>query len=176
MRWQRGLLESLTANRSLLFHPRGGAAGWVAFPVLGIFEALGPLIEVVGYLFMIATWLLGWVSWDGFSAFILAAVGMGLALSASALLLEEMSFHLYRKPSHLGALLAAMVLENLGYRQLTAWWRLRALLRWLLGGRGQWGVMTRSAAWQASGHAKNLVAAPIRRPVPAEAPSSQPRA
>jgi len=157
MRWQRGLLESLTLNRALLFHPRGGAPGWLAFPVLVLFEAMGPLIEVAGYGFMIATWILGWVSWQGFAAFLLAAVALGLVLSASALLLEEMSFRLYRKPGHLGALLVAMVLENFGYRQLTAWWRMRAIFRWVFGGSGQWGVMTRSAAWQAAAQAKKPV-------------------
>ena len=35
-RWQRGLLESLTLNRRLLFHPRGGAPGWLAFPTLNV--------------------------------------------------------------------------------------------------------------------------------------------
>jgi cellulose synthase/poly-beta-1,6-N-acetylglucosamine synthase-like glycosyltransferase len=29
-RWQRGLAESLTMNRKLLLHPRGGAAGWLS--------------------------------------------------------------------------------------------------------------------------------------------------
>jgi len=169
MRWQRGLLESLTLNRALLFHPRGGAPGWLAFPVLVFFEALGPLIEIVGYGFMTATLLLGWVSREGFAAFMLAAVALGLALSASALLLEEMSFRLYRQPRHLGALLFAMVLENLGYRQLTAWWRLRALLRWLAGGSGQWGVMTRSAAWQASAQARRAPPDGAASPVRAEA-------
>lgn len=147
-RWQRGLLESLAANRGLLFHPRGGAPGWLAFPVLLLFEALGPLIEIVGYGFMTVSFALGCVSWQALAAFLAAAVGMGLLLSASALLLEELSFRLYTRPRHLGVLLAAMVLENVGYRQLTAWWRLRALATWLGRRPGRWGEMTRSAAWQ----------------------------
>jgi hypothetical protein len=76
---------------------------------------------------------------------------LGLLLSASALLLEEMSFALYKQPRHLGALLVAMLLENFGYRQLTAWWRLKAILGWLCGRPGRWGVMTRTASWQACG-------------------------
>ncbi len=54
VRWQRGLSESLTMNLGLLFHPRGGAAGWLAFPFMAVFEWLGPLIEVAGYAFMIS--------------------------------------------------------------------------------------------------------------------------
>jgi cellulose synthase/poly-beta-1,6-N-acetylglucosamine synthase-like glycosyltransferase len=148
-RWQRGLLESLAANCGLLFHPRGGAPGWIAFPVLLAFEAMGPLVEVIGYGFMTASFALGAISWQAFLAFMMAAVGLGLVLSASALLLEELSFHLYQRPRHLAALLAAMLLENLGYRQLTAWWRLRAIVTWLRGGPGLWGEMTRTASWQA---------------------------
>ncbi|HVI96144.1 MAG TPA: glycosyltransferase [Anaeromyxobacter sp.] len=147
-RWQRGLLESLTVNRGLLFHPRGGAPGWLAFPVALVFEALGPLVEVVGYAVMVASFLLGCVSWQAFTAFLAAAVGMGLLLSASALFLEEVSFRLYKRPRHLGVLLGAMVLENVVYRQLTAWWRVVALAAWVARRPNRWGEMTRSAEWQ----------------------------
>jgi cellulose synthase/poly-beta-1,6-N-acetylglucosamine synthase-like glycosyltransferase len=149
-RWQRGLLESLTLNRQLLFHPRGGAPAWLAFPVLLLLEAAGPAIEVVGYLFFALSFALGATSAAAFGAFMLAAVGLGLLLSASALMLEELSFHLFRRRRHLWALLAAMLLENLGYRQLTAWWRLRATFTWLRRKPGRWGEMTRSGAWQAA--------------------------
>ena len=148
MRWQRGLLESLAASRRLLFHPRGGAVGWVAFPVALLFDAIGPLVEVVGLGLMGVAVLSGTLSVPAFLAFLLAAVGLGLLLSASALLLEAMSFQAYDRPSQLATLLAAMVLENLGYRQLTAWWRLRALLLWLVRRPGRWGHMERSASWQ----------------------------
>lgn len=147
-RWQRGLLQSLGLHRSLLFHPRGGAPGWIAFPVMLLFEGLGPLVEVAGYGFMVAAFLLGWASWQALAAFLLAAVGMGLLLSATALLLEEMSFHLYRRPRHVAVLLAAMLVENLGYRQLTAWWRLTASVASAFRRPVVWGDMKRNPTWQ----------------------------
>ncbi|HET9822312.1 MAG TPA: glycosyltransferase [Burkholderiaceae bacterium] len=143
VRWQRGLLESLWANRRLLCAPRSGAVGWLAFPVMLVFEAAGPAIEVAGYLFMALAFALDLISWSAFLAFMVLAVGLGLMLSASALLLEEMSFHLYPRLAHLRALVAAMVLENLGYRQLVSWWRLVGIWRWLRGGHGVWGDMKR---------------------------------
>jgi cellulose synthase/poly-beta-1,6-N-acetylglucosamine synthase-like glycosyltransferase len=150
MRWQRGLLESLAANWRLAFHPRGGAAGWFAFPVLFVFEALGPVVEASGYAFLVASFLLGYMSWSAFVAFLLAAVGTGALLSTSSLLLEEISFHLYKRPRHLAVLLAAMLIENFGYRQLQALWRVRAAVEWAFRRRAQWGEMTRSADWQAA--------------------------
>ena len=47
--------------------------------------------------------------------------GLGLLLSASSLLLEEMSFHVFPEVRQLLQLSVAMLIENLGYRQLTLW-------------------------------------------------------
>ena len=151
VRWQRGLAESLTMNLGLLFHPRGGAPGWVAFPFMAIFEWLGPLIEVSGYLFMGVGFALGLVSALAFAAFILVAFGLGVALSLSALLLEELSFHVYARPREVAGLAAAAVLENFGFRQLISVWRLWGLLKWAVGAKQRWGDMTRTASWQRTG-------------------------
>lgn len=62
VRWQRGLSESLSKNISLLFHPKGGFVGWVAFPFMILFEWLEPFIQVVGYSLTIAAYFLGLIS------------------------------------------------------------------------------------------------------------------
>lgn len=147
IRWQRGLMESLWLNRALLCHRRGGAVGWLAFPVMLLFEGLGPLIETAGYLFMTLAFIVGAISWPAFAAFLLVALGLGLLLSASALLLEEITFHAYPRTSQLLTLMAGMVGENLGYRQLNSWWRLRGLWLWLIRTKGGWGEMRRKASW-----------------------------
>lgn len=148
VRWQRGLAESLTLNLRLALHPRGGAPGLLAFPFMAVFEWIGPLIEVVGYAFMITGFALGVVSSAAFMTFMLVALGFGFALSVSGLLLEEMSFHLYPKPSQVAALIGAAVLENLGYRQLNSVLRLWGLLRWMSGAKARWGEMARTASWR----------------------------
>jgi cellulose synthase/poly-beta-1,6-N-acetylglucosamine synthase-like glycosyltransferase len=144
-RWQRGLGESIVANRGLLLHPRGGAPGWIALPFMVAFEWLGPLVEVAGYAFMAASFALGAISLTAFLAFMLLAVGLGTVLSVSALLLEEISFHIYKKPAQLFTLAVAALMENFGYRQLITLWRLQGLWQWLRGTRGRWGDMQRSA-------------------------------
>ena len=131
LRWQRGLAQSLQLNIMLLFHPRGGAAGWAAFPFNTLFEWWGPLFEVLAYGLMTAAWFFGLVSLQAFVAFMLAAIGMGIMVSVSALLLDELSFHIYRKPGQLAWLLGAVIMENCGYRQLVALWRLAGLMSWM---------------------------------------------
>lgn len=147
-RWQRGLGESIVANRALLFHPRGGAPGWIALPFMVAFEWLGPLVEVAGYAFMAVGFAFGAISLAVFAAFMLLAVGLGTVLSVSALLLEEISFHVYKKPVQLFTLAAAALMENFGYRQLVTLWRLQGLWQWLRGTHGRWGDMQRSASWK----------------------------
>ena len=150
-RWQRGLGESLAHNWRLLLHPHGGAPGWLAFPFMLGFELLGPVVEVAGYVFMTAGFLLGIVSGTAFLIFMLLAIGLGMTLSASALLLEEISFHIYKRPRELFILAVVAVIENLGYRQLVTLWRLQGLIQWLARTRGHWGEMKRTASWQRSG-------------------------
>ena len=45
---------------------RGGAVGWLAFPFMLLFECLGPLIEVLGYVSMIVLGLAGLLSPQAF--------------------------------------------------------------------------------------------------------------
>lgn len=125
---QAGLQESLLANRGLLFARGAGAAGWLAFPFVVLFEYLGPLLELLGYGVMLYAFVTGALSGPALAAFLFVALGLGILLSISGLLLEEISFRLYPKKRHLVWLALAMMLENIGYRQyvaflrISAWW------------------------------------------------------
>jgi len=148
IRWQRGLCESLSLNRELLLHPTGGMVGWIAFPFAMFFECLSPVMIAIGYFTIVVCFGLGLISGAAVAAFLLADVGLGMVVSVSALLLEEMSFHIYPKPVHTLYLFAVALAENVGYRQLNSMWRLIGLVRWLSGKKASWGDMTRVASWQ----------------------------
>jgi len=148
VRWQRGLSESLSRNWGLMFSRNGGAAGWLAFPFMILFEWLAPLIELGGYVFILYAYAFGLISWQAFSAFLVLAIGLGILLSASGLLLEEISFHIYPKFRQLALLSLVVVVENLGYRQLTTWWRLLGLYRWASQRESSWGEMKHKSVGQ----------------------------
>jgi cellulose synthase/poly-beta-1,6-N-acetylglucosamine synthase-like glycosyltransferase len=150
IRWQRGLCESLWLNKALLFSRRGGCAGWVAFPFTLVFECLSPIVEALGWVYFGGGYLAGYVDFEFAAAFLLVNVGFGTLLSVSSLLLDEVSYHTYPQQRQILVLLIAAFAENLGYRQLTVYWRLIGLLRWVTGVRQSWGEMKRSAAWSSS--------------------------
>ena len=145
VRWQHGLGQSLMLNKSLITNSRGGAVSWVAIPFYLVFELFGPIIEVAGYVFIITCALMGWIAWPQAGIFLGLAIGLGVLLSTSAIMLEELSFHMYPRFKQLAVLYAVAVLENFGFRQLTAIWRFQGLVRWLRGGEHKWEAITRSA-------------------------------
>ncbi|MBG9387183.1 glycosyltransferase family 2 protein [Caenimonas aquaedulcis] len=148
IRWQRGLSESLTSNWGLMFSRHGGPPGWIAFPFMVLFEWLGPVVELGGYAFMLFAWSFGLISWEACAIFLFVALGLGILLSASGLLLEEMAFHLYPTMKQIGVLACIVVLENFGYRQMNTWWRLIGLYRWAANSKSSWGEMKRKGSWQ----------------------------
>jgi cellulose synthase/poly-beta-1,6-N-acetylglucosamine synthase-like glycosyltransferase len=128
MRWQVALAETLEHNRGLIGN-RGFAAR-AAYPFFFLFECLGPAFEVLAYVMMTAMFLLGLIPGMLFVAFLAFAFSLGFMVSMTTLLLEEVSFRLYPRWSQVARLAIAAIAENLGYRQLVAFWRLDALLRW----------------------------------------------
>lgn len=141
-RWQRGLIESLWRHRVMLFNPRYKAVGMVAFPYFLFLEGLGPIVEALGYLGFLTAIALGRASVEYVAAFLALAVVFGMALSVAAVALEELSFRRYPRKRDVLILLGLSLVDNLGYRQLSTWWRFRGLVS-KLQGKGGWGAMER---------------------------------
>jgi cellulose synthase/poly-beta-1,6-N-acetylglucosamine synthase-like glycosyltransferase len=142
-RWQRGMLQVLGRHKRMTLNPRYGFVGLVSFPYHLIFEALGPLVEISGYLVAILALALGLLDWRLAQLFFLAAVVYGTLISLAAVALEELSFRKYSRVRDLLTLTLYGCLENFGYRQLTSWWRIVGLYDFLRH-RQHWGPMART--------------------------------
>jgi cellulose synthase/poly-beta-1,6-N-acetylglucosamine synthase-like glycosyltransferase len=141
-RWQRGLLQVLNCHRHMIGNPRYGIIGLFALPYYVLFEALGPIIEVSGYLITGVALYYGLINWRYAELMFLLSVVYGALISLAAVALEEVSYRRYRRLSDLLVLIVLGIVENFGYRQLTAWWRLKGTWDFLRG-KGGWGAMTR---------------------------------
>ena len=146
VRWQHGLGQALMLNRGLIRDPRGGVVTWIAIPFYMVFELFGPIIEVAGYAFIITCGIMGWLAWPEALIFLGLAIGLGILLSTSAIMLEELSFHMYPRFRQLAVLYLVAILENFGFRQLTAIWRLQGLIRWFGGRSHPWESPARSTS------------------------------
>ena len=142
-RWHRGLLQSLWRHKTMLFNPRYGILGLVAMPYFFLFEMLGPFVEVVGYAAVLLSWFLGILNPGFFLLFLAVAILYGVFLSLAAILLEEISFRRYSSWEDLFRLLLFGILENFGYRQMLALFKVRSFYDFLRGSR-KWGKMDRT--------------------------------
>ena len=141
-RWQRGLWDSLNFHRGMLFNPRFGVIGLVAFPYFFFLEMLGPIIEFFGYFAFFVTVILGQASTVYIFAFFMVAFVLGVALSIAAVGLDELSFRRYTRFSDLLRLFYLATLENFGYRQFLTYSRFRGIISALRHKKG-WGELAR---------------------------------
>ena len=141
-RWQRGTLQTLGFHRRMLFNPRYGSVGLVGLPYYLLFEGLGPILELAGYVLTMVGVVLGLIDIVFAQLLFLAAVVYGTLISLLAVVLEELAFRRYPRMLDLIKLAAYGIVENFGYRQLTTWWRFMGTVDYFRG-RRDWGVMTR---------------------------------
>jgi cellulose synthase/poly-beta-1,6-N-acetylglucosamine synthase-like glycosyltransferase len=141
-RWQRGLWETLYNHRDLLFNPRYGRIGMVAIPFFWLFEALAPVIELSGILYMIILLIFQGLNWPFALLFLALAFFCGLLTSLTAFCLEVFMHTHYPTLADRRQLFYASILENFGYRQIIVYERFIASFQvWRK--RGQWGEMKR---------------------------------
>lgn len=143
-RWSHGLGQVLWKHRVMFLRPKYGVVGMVSLPYWFLFELIGPVIELVGLLAVVGGLWFGVI--DVPFALLIAAAALlyGFVVSVSALVVEEFSFHRYRRWRDLWVSIAASALENIGFRQLHAWWRLRGLWSFLRRSEPPWGQMERA--------------------------------
>ena len=142
-RWHRGLVQTLWSERGMFLNPRYGTVGMFAFPYFFLFEMFGPCIELLGYAVVLISFALGILNVEFFLLFVAVAVLYGVFLSIAAILLEEISFRRYPGWIDLSKLIVFGILENFGYRQMLAFFKVKAF--WdVVRRRRVWGKMDRS--------------------------------
>lgn len=126
-RWQQGAIETLIAHRRMLFNPRYGRLGLIAFPLLALEDIIGPVLEFLGYLVIPLGLILGLLDAEAAVLFFLLTCVFGTIISAGSLLLEEWQLRPTPKTRDFARLAIAAVFENFGYRQILQVFRLRGI-------------------------------------------------
>lgn len=140
IRWHVGLIQTVVDFRWLFFNPKYGRLGMVTWPGMVLFEFFAPIVEFVGWFIVPVAWWFGALNVPMALLFLALAYGVGVINSLLATLLDE-SFGYYNSTADIARLVVMALIENLGYRQRTVLWRIRALI----GGASTktWGNMER---------------------------------
>ena len=172
-RWQRGLLESLFNNKEMLFNRKYGRIGLVAMPFALFVEGLGPLVEVIGLFTISYSYYLGNLDLSFAMAFFSVAVLLGVVMSTSALIIEEITFRRYPSTKNVLVLFLVGIVENFGYRQLNSWWRLKAIVDFWRG-KKSWGEMPRQGFVGEENQTRLIDSTKIERPTLEESKKNEP--
>jgi cellulose synthase/poly-beta-1,6-N-acetylglucosamine synthase-like glycosyltransferase len=143
-RWRRGLVQVLVRYRQLLGRPRFGVVGLGVFPYTVLFEGIGPVLEMAGYVITTLAAFLGFLNWPSWRLLVIVSVLFGTAVTLVAVLLSDVATRRYMRGFDLALLILVVVLENCGFRQVNAWWGCVGTVQ-AITGKGGWGVMKRRA-------------------------------
>lgn len=142
-RWTRGTAETLWLHRKMLFNPKYGVLGLLSTPYWFFFEWLAPLIEFLGFLYLIFLIIFSGLNWWVYLIFFMVVYSFAILFSITSLFFEEFSFQQYKKPKYILRLLGTILLEPLLYHPFVMWASVKG--NWdLLNGKKSWGAMSRT--------------------------------
>jgi cellulose synthase/poly-beta-1,6-N-acetylglucosamine synthase-like glycosyltransferase len=141
-RWHRGLFESLWTHRKLTLNSKYGAIGFISFPYFWLVEFLGPIVELLGYIFMVLSLFLGGVYLEFAILIFFLSCLYGSLFSMAAVLLEEWTLTRYPKVADIMTLFFYSMTETIWYRPLTVLWRCEGIWQMIIGD-DSWGEMKR---------------------------------
>lgn len=140
-RWHRGLIDILYFHRKMIWNKTYSRTGLIAMPYFLLFEAIGPMIEIQGYLMVVLAAILGILDSKIALLLFISTIFMGIIVSLSALLIAEKETHYFRLRDLL-VLIWYAIIENFGPRQLFSFWRIRGQFS-IIFGQGGWGQIKR---------------------------------
>ena len=118
-RWQRGLIEIIHFHKRTLFNPRYGRMGLVSMPYFFLFEMTGPLIEIQGYLMVVAAFFLGILNLQIALLLFATCIMLGVLISIASLIIAEKENVYYSYGDMLKLVFYAFI-ENFGVSAYSA--------------------------------------------------------
>jgi poly-beta-1,6-N-acetyl-D-glucosamine synthase len=135
-RWQRVINETVWHYRHMWFRPRYGSVGLLGTPFYLFTEVLAPVFEVLAIVALGVAVALGLFDPAVFVVMLCAVAFLNAALTACAILLDDLQSRTYRVRD-LARMLVLAPLDLVLYRPIIIWARLK----------GTWGFLRGDKAW-----------------------------
>lgn len=142
-RWHQGLISSIMLNRVMFLNPQYRQIGMISFPYFVFVELLGPIVEVLGYIYVILSFMVGNIYMESAIILTLLFLMYGTMLSMFAVLLEAWSLKTYPRVRDTLKLMIYALTENLWFRPLMTLYRLEGIWYYFRG-KNDWGKLKRT--------------------------------
>ncbi len=126
VRWQLGLVQTLSHNFTMTFNPFYGILGLISIPYMWMVETLSPIVELFAYLVVPYLGYVGVISWDVIAYFAVLGLVYSVLLTWLGMHLDR---HYITKDKSWSWTKGAIhsILMHFGYKQLYSIWRLFAI-------------------------------------------------
>ncbi|RSZ62119.1 glycosyltransferase family 2 protein [Corynebacterium hylobatis] len=141
-RWHQGLLESLWRHKKVMLNPRYGSLGLVAFPYFILAEATIPVVELFGFLYLVAGFFAGQIFFEFSLLLIMYSLLYAGLISLTSVMLNSWQQGRFPSTSEITYVLGLSFTEFFWYKPLMLFWRLEGFYRFFVN-RNDWGVMER---------------------------------
>lgn len=131
-KWQRGLLRSVSAHIGMLFNPKCGITGLVAFPYYILFELFGPVVEAISYIAFILILCFSSLSTTQLAWLLLLAWSYILFITMSCVVLSILTYNKYFHKVDVLRLFLLTTLDMFFYRQFRAFCSLFATIHYCI--------------------------------------------
>ena len=128
IRWHNGLIDVLFFHKKMIFNPKHRITGLVSMPYFLIFEVIGPVFEIQGYIMIVLALFLGLLNTQIMIMLFIVTILMGVLISLSSILIAENETK-YFNLREMSILVLLSIFENFGPRQLISLWRTTAYIR-----------------------------------------------
>jgi len=128
MRWQMGLVDTLSRNLDLCFHPGHGIFGLIAIPYSWIVEVFSPVLEFTALMVIPFALYAGWIEPQHVATYLAAGLAFNLFITLFGIYLDNKYVSMNKNWSLMKSFFHTIIL-HFGYKQLTSWWRLLALIK-----------------------------------------------
>ena len=112
----------------MIFNPKPRITGLVSMPYFLIFEVIGPVFEIQGYIMIVLALFLGLLNTQIMIMLFIVTILMGVLISLSSILIAENETK-YFNLREMSILVLLSIFENFGPRQLISLWRTTAYIR-----------------------------------------------
>ena len=141
-RWTRGTAETLVRHKKLFLNPKFKLLGLLSYPYWLVFEWAAPIVEFLGFINFLILAFLGYVYWKFFWGLLILVYSFSVVYSLFAVLIEEVTYHQYKKKWDLAKILLGILVEPIFFHPYLVLAAIRGNFDWIVG-KKNWGEMKR---------------------------------
>ncbi|WP_273568610.1 glycosyltransferase family 2 protein [Maribacter halichondriae] len=142
-RWGRGLIQTLNIHKHIMFNPKYGRTGSIAFPYFVFFELAVPIIEMLGIIVLVINIFYFDIDFGTMMYVALAVYLFYASITLLSVLVDQLFYKHYASVKEMLSLILTVFIEPIVYHPLNVFASIKGYIHYLVNKKQKWGVMVR---------------------------------